>query len=138
MQRVSIGFRNLAWVSPINGHYRLQTVFSTSVRNDTGQINSSPRVITSPVIKLQVKFHIYFSSQVNTKEKEWEFVGETTTLFVLNSSLQICSKHQFLTRLKKEIHSINHPYEVLLRDCTIVYHISFYIVIGHSDLIYPI
>ena len=53
-ERVSIGFTNNAWVSPINGFYRLQTVFSTIVRNDTGKINSSPRVITSPVIKLQV------------------------------------------------------------------------------------
>ena len=53
-ERISIGFKKAALVSPINGDYRLQTVFSTIVRNDTGKINSSPRVITSPVIKLQV------------------------------------------------------------------------------------
>ena len=50
---VAIGFTGGAWISPFNSGWNISTTFSTIVRNDTGQINSSPRAITAPVIRLQ-------------------------------------------------------------------------------------
>ncbi len=54
-ERIVIGFNNAAWIAPIEGDYVIKTVFSTQRRNDTGRINSTPRVITTPVIRLQVE-----------------------------------------------------------------------------------
>ena len=48
---VTIGYLGNAWVR--YGYWNVSTTFSLIVRNDTGQINSSPRAITAPVIRLQ-------------------------------------------------------------------------------------
>ena len=48
---VTIGYLGYAWVR--YGDWNVSTTFSLIVRNDTGQINSSPRAITAPVIRLQ-------------------------------------------------------------------------------------
>ena len=50
---VAIGFTGNAWISPFNSRWNISTTFSLIVRNDTGRINSSPRAITTPVIRLQ-------------------------------------------------------------------------------------
>ena len=50
---ITIGFTGIAWIAPFNSGWSLTTSFSTSIRNDTGRINSSPRTITSPVLRLQ-------------------------------------------------------------------------------------
>ena len=51
---VTIGFSRCCWLHPFNGHsWNVTTTFSLVVRNDTGKINSSPRAITSPVLRLQ-------------------------------------------------------------------------------------
>jgi len=48
---VAIGFTGCCWVS--FGRWNLSTTFSVAKRSDTGLINSSPRAITSPVLRLQ-------------------------------------------------------------------------------------
>ena len=48
---VTIGFTSCCWVS--FGNWNLSTTFSVARRSDTGLINSSPRAITSPVLRLQ-------------------------------------------------------------------------------------
>ena len=51
---VTIGFSRCCWLAPFNGDsWNVSTTFSLVVRNDTGKINSSPRAITSPVLRLQ-------------------------------------------------------------------------------------
>ena len=50
---VAIGFTGRAWIEPISGSWNISTTFSLVIRNDTGRINSTPRAITSPVIRLQ-------------------------------------------------------------------------------------
>ena len=50
---VTIGFSGNAWISPFNSRWNIPTTFSLARRNDTGHINSTPRAITSPVIRLQ-------------------------------------------------------------------------------------
>ena len=50
---VTIGFTGCCWISPFGGSWNISTTFSLIPRNDTGKINSSPRAITSPVIRLQ-------------------------------------------------------------------------------------
>ena len=50
---VTISFSGNAWISPFNSRWNVPTTFSLVRRNDTGQINSTPRAITSPVIRLQ-------------------------------------------------------------------------------------
>ena len=50
---VAVGFTGNAWISPFSSHWNISTTFSTIIRNDTGQINSSPRALTAPVIRIQ-------------------------------------------------------------------------------------
>lgn len=50
---ITIGFSGNAWISPFGGSWNVPTTFSLTRRNDTGRINSTPRAITSPVIRLQ-------------------------------------------------------------------------------------
>ena len=51
---VTIGFSRCCWIAPYTGDaWNVSTTFSLVVRNDTGKINSSPRAITSPVLRLQ-------------------------------------------------------------------------------------
>lgn len=50
---VTIGFVGNAWISPFSSNWNISTTFSLVTRNDTGRINSSPRAITAPVIRLQ-------------------------------------------------------------------------------------
>ena len=50
---VTIGFTGNAWIAPFNSNWNISTTFSLVTRNDTGRINSSPRAITAPVIRLQ-------------------------------------------------------------------------------------
>ena len=48
---IAIGFTGCCWVS--FGGWNLTTTFSVATRSDTRKINSSPRAITSPVLRLQ-------------------------------------------------------------------------------------
>ena len=50
---VTIGFTGGNWLAPFNSDWSLPTTFSLARRNDTGVVNSSPRAITAPVIRLQ-------------------------------------------------------------------------------------
>ena len=50
---LTIGFSGNAWISPFSSSWSIPATFSLTIRNDTGNINSSPRAITSPVIRLQ-------------------------------------------------------------------------------------
>ena len=50
---ITIGFTGGNWISPFNSRWNISTTFSVIPREDTGRINSSPRAITSPVIRLQ-------------------------------------------------------------------------------------
>ena len=51
---ITIGFTGCCWISPFNSDWNISTTFSIIPREDTGRINSSPRAITSPVIRLQL------------------------------------------------------------------------------------
>ena len=48
---VTIGFSSCCWVS--YGTWNLSTTFSLVMRSDIGKINSSPRAIVTPVLRLQ-------------------------------------------------------------------------------------
>ena len=50
---VRIGTLGYCWISPFGCQWNVATSFSLAIRSDTNQINSSPRAITSPVIRLQ-------------------------------------------------------------------------------------
>ena len=50
---IAIGFTGRDWISPFNSAWNISTTFSLNIRNGTGQINSSPRAITTPVLRLQ-------------------------------------------------------------------------------------
>ena len=50
---ITIGFSGSAWISPFDTDWNILTTFSTAKRNDTGRINSTPRAITNPVLRLQ-------------------------------------------------------------------------------------
>ncbi|XP_065903921.1 integrin beta-like protein C [Dysidea avara] len=50
---IAIGFTGGCWISPLGCSWNISTTFSLNIRNDTGQINSSPRAITTPVLRLQ-------------------------------------------------------------------------------------
>ena len=50
---MAIGFTGGDWISPFDSNWNISTTFSTRTRNDTGRINSTPRTITAPVIRLQ-------------------------------------------------------------------------------------
>ena len=49
----TITFTGGNWISPFHSSWSILTSFSTVRRTDTGRINSTPRAITSPVIRLQ-------------------------------------------------------------------------------------
>ena len=51
--RITIAFSGGAWISPFSSSWRVSTTFSLVRRNDTGKINSTPRAITSPVLRIQ-------------------------------------------------------------------------------------
>ena len=50
---VTIGFRGRNWIAPFSSRWNVSTTFSLAIRSDTGQINSSPRAVTAPVLRLQ-------------------------------------------------------------------------------------
>ncbi|XP_065903949.1 uncharacterized protein [Dysidea avara] len=50
---ITIGYVGCCWVAPFNSSWNILTTFSLTTRSDTGQINSSPRAMTSPVLRLQ-------------------------------------------------------------------------------------
>ena len=50
---VLLAYSGPAWISPFNSILRILTHFSMTRRNDIGRINSTPRPITSPVIRIQ-------------------------------------------------------------------------------------
>ena len=50
---VTIGFTGFAWIAPFSSNWNVSTTFSVVTRSDIGQINSSPRAVTAPVIRLQ-------------------------------------------------------------------------------------
>ena len=50
---LTIGTTGRDWISPFSSDWNVSTTFSLMIRNDTGRINSTPRSITSPVIRLQ-------------------------------------------------------------------------------------
>ena len=51
---VTVGItRFCCWIDPFLGSYNLSTTFTVRIRNDTGRINSSPRVTSFPIIRLQ-------------------------------------------------------------------------------------
>ena len=50
---VTVGFTGWRWVEPFLGYFNISTTFSLTIRKDTGQINSSPRVTSFPIIRLQ-------------------------------------------------------------------------------------
>ena len=62
---ITIGFSACCWISPFGGGWNISTTFSTLIRNDTGTINSSPRAITAPVIRLQQRCNITFQIPVS-------------------------------------------------------------------------
>ena len=50
---ITIAFSGYAWISPFSSRWRVPTTFSLARRNDTGEINSTPRAIMSPVLRIQ-------------------------------------------------------------------------------------
>ena len=50
---ITIAFQGGNWIGPFHSDWSILTSFSTAKRNDTGRINSTPRAITSPVLRLQ-------------------------------------------------------------------------------------
>ena len=50
---ITIAFTGSEWISPFDSDWRVSTSFSLARRNDTGEINSTPRAITSPLLRLQ-------------------------------------------------------------------------------------
>ena len=50
---ITIAFSGGDWISPFDSSWRVPTTFSMVIRNDTGKINSTPRAITSPVLRIQ-------------------------------------------------------------------------------------
>ena len=50
---ITVGFTGGDWLSPFDAEWNISTTFSTTRRNDTGRINSTPRAITAPVLRLQ-------------------------------------------------------------------------------------
>ena len=49
----TVGFTGGAWIAPFSSRWNVSTTFNLTARTDTGQINSSPRAITTPVVRLQ-------------------------------------------------------------------------------------
>lgn len=52
-RRIKIGTTSCCWIAPFHYRWSLGTSFTIATRSDTGQINSSPRAITSPVLRIQ-------------------------------------------------------------------------------------
>ena len=50
---ITIVFTGGDWILPYDSDWSILTSFSMDRRNDTGRINSTPRAITSPVLRLQ-------------------------------------------------------------------------------------
>ena len=50
---ITIAFPGKAWIGPFHSSWSILTNFSMTRHNDTGRINSTPRAITSPVLRLQ-------------------------------------------------------------------------------------
>ena len=50
---ITMAFTGGNWIEPFSSSWSILTSFSTAKRNDTGRINSTPRAITSPVLRLQ-------------------------------------------------------------------------------------
>ena len=50
---VILAYTGEGWISPFSSSLGILTHFSMTRRNDTGRINSTPRPITSPVIRIQ-------------------------------------------------------------------------------------
>jgi len=50
---ITIGFVGCCWIAPFNSSWSILTTFSLTTRSDTGQINSSPRAMSSPILHLQ-------------------------------------------------------------------------------------
>ena len=53
VNEITIGFTGCCWISPFGGSWNVSTTFSLTTRTDTHQINSSPRALTAPVVRLQ-------------------------------------------------------------------------------------
>ena len=53
-QVLTIGYSGCCWINPFDSRsWNISTTFSTLPRTDTGIINSTPRAITSPLIRVQ-------------------------------------------------------------------------------------
>ena len=50
---ITIAFSGGAWIAPFGSSWRVPTTLSLARRNDTGDINSTPRAITSPTLRIQ-------------------------------------------------------------------------------------
>ena len=50
---ITIAFTGYNWISPFRARWSILTSFTMATRNDTGRINSTPRAITSPGLRLQ-------------------------------------------------------------------------------------
>ena len=51
---VTIGTVGINWIEEAgDGKWNISTTFSLAIRNDTGKINSSPRVLPTPPLRLQ-------------------------------------------------------------------------------------
>ena len=67
---ITIGFTGGDWLSPFDAEWNISTTFSTTKRNDTGRINSTPRVITNPVLRLQADCNHIVSIPVYDPEND--------------------------------------------------------------------
>ena len=52
---ITLVFEDCCWISPFSSSWNLPSTFTLTKRNDTGRINSTPRAITSPVLRLQAE-----------------------------------------------------------------------------------
>ena len=50
---ITVGTASSAWISAVGGSWNISTTFSLTKRNDTGRINSSPRVLPTLPLRLQ-------------------------------------------------------------------------------------
>ena len=50
---IRVGTSGCCWIAPYHESWNVATTFSLAYRTDIGGINSSPRAITSPVVRLQ-------------------------------------------------------------------------------------
>ena len=50
---ITIAFTGRNWIRPIDTGWSILTIFSMARRSDTGRINSTPRPITTPLLRLQ-------------------------------------------------------------------------------------